>query len=221
MLLFKHEHKSRASHETSQRWAPSSKRSCRRPLRPEAKSSLAKIEQARRKKRICSLEEFKEAYPELTFIIEVEQANRKPTDKAKCQSDYSRKTSHHTRRQIAISTPSGIVESQSKSVSGGAHDFEAFKEERSIQQVCRDFGEHRVQLYADSGADLKLPLEARLIHRARRIHPLTRDEKMMNRLRAWPRIKVAHTLSRRKKYAMASTVYRNRDEDYDAKMNVV
>ncbi|HST51496.1 MAG TPA: hypothetical protein VLJ61_05740, partial [Pyrinomonadaceae bacterium] len=35
------------------------------------------------------------------------------------------------------------------------------------------------------------------------------------------RIKVEHILSRRKKYAIASEVYRNRDEEYDAAMNVV
>ncbi len=70
-------------------------------------------------------------------------------------------------------------------------------------------------------ADLSLPLEARLIQRARRNHPLTRDEKKLNRLRSSTRIKVEHTLSRRKKYAIATSVYRNRDEDYDAMMNVV
>jgi hypothetical protein len=68
---------------------------------------------------------------------------------------------------------------------------------------------------------LKLPLGSRLIQRARRNHPLTRGEKKLNRLRAWTRIKVEHTLSRRKKYAIAAAVYRDRDEDYDAVMNVV
>jgi hypothetical protein len=123
------------------------------------------------------------------------------------------------------STPSGIIVAQSTSVGGRAHDFKAFKEDRGIQEVCHAFGQHRVSLYADSGfqgiADLNLPLEARLIQRARRNHPLTRDEKRLNRLRASTRIKVEHTLSRRKKYAIASEVYRNRDEDYDVTMNVV
>src|SRR5205085_5495862 len=188
--------------------------------------ALAEKEEARRKKRIGSIEEFKEAYPELSFIIDgVEQEKRKPKDKEKRKSDYSKKKSRHTRKQIVISTPSGIIVSQSRSVGGRAHDFKAFKEDRSIQEVCHGFGAHRVELYADSGfqglEDLKLPLEARLIQRARRNHPLTRDEKRLNRLRSSTRIKVEHTLSRRKKYAIASSVYRNRDEDYDATMNVV
>jgi hypothetical protein len=225
-LLFKHQHKSSISRNIS------SMRALFEGILPtyqQAKGkvlSLAKKEQERRGKRIGSVEEFKEAYPELTFIIDgVEQEKRKPKNKQQRKSDYSKKKSRHTRKQIVISTPSGIIISQSKSVGGRAHDFKAFKEDRSMQEVCRDFGGHRVLLYADSGfqgiADLKLPLESRLIQRARRNHPLTRDEKKLNRLRSSTRIKVEHTLARRKKYAIAASVYRNRDEDYDATMNVV
>jgi hypothetical protein len=199
------------------------------PTHQQARSkllSLANKEQRRRRKRIGPIEEFKEAYPELTFIIDgVEQEKRKPKDKEKRRSDYSKKKSRHTRRQIVISTPSGIIVSQSKPVGGRIHDFKAFKEDQSVQEVCRDFGEHRVKLYADRGsqgiADLNLPLQASLIQRARRNHPLTCDEKKLNRLRSSTRIHVEHTLSRRKKYAIASAVYHNRDEDYDATMNVV
>jgi hypothetical protein len=225
-LLFKHQHKSSISRNISLMRAlfeevlPTHAQAGGKVL------SLAKKEEARRKKRIGSIEEFKEAYPELSFIIDgVEQEKRKPKNKEKRKSDYSKKKSRHTRKQIVISTPSGIIVAQSKSVGGRAHDFKAFKEDRSVQEVCRAFGEHRVQLYADSGfqglADLNLPVEARLIQRARRNHPLTRDEKKLNRLRSSTRIKVEHTLSRRKKYAIAASVYRNRDEDYDATMNVV
>jgi hypothetical protein len=188
--------------------------------------ALATKEENRRQKRISSIEEFKEAYPELTFIIDgVEQAKRKPQNKEKRKSDYSKKKARHTNKQIVISTPSGIIVSQSKSVGGRAHDFKAFKEDHSVQGVCQEFGLHRVTLYADSGfqgmADLNLPLEPRLIDRARRNHPLNRDQKFLNRLRSATRIRVEHTLSRRKKYAIASSTYRNKDEDYDSTMNVV
>lgn len=65
---------------------------------------------------------------------------------------------------------------------------------------------------------MNLPLEPRLIQRARRSHPLTREQKLLNRLRSTTRIKVEHTLSRRKKYAIAHSIYRNPDEDYDSIM---
>ena len=225
-LLFKHQHKSSISRNISQMRAlfeevlPTHQKARDKVL------SLAKKEQARRGKRIGSIEEFQKAYPELTFIIDgVEQEKRRPKNKEKRKSDYSKKKSRHTRKQIVISTPSGIIVSQSKSVGGRAHDFKAFKEDRSVQEVCQAFGGHRVSLYADSGfqgiEDLNLPLEVRLIQRARRNHPLTREQKLLNRLRSSTRIHVEHTLSRRKKYAIAASVYRNRDEDYDATMNVV
>lgn len=225
-LLFKHQHKSSISRNISYMRAlfeevlPTYQKARGKVL------SLAKKEQERRGKRIGSVEEFQKAYPELTFIIDgVEQPKRKPKNKEKRKSDYSKKKSRHTRKQIVISTPSGIIVSQSKSVGGRSHDFRAFKEDRSLQAVCQEFGGHRVSLYADSGfqgmEDLNLPLESRLIQRARRNHPLTREQKLLNRLRSSTRIRVEHTFSRRKKYAIASEVYRNRDEDYDATMNVV
>ncbi|MGH9915781.1 MAG: transposase family protein [Pyrinomonadaceae bacterium] len=153
------------------------------------------------------------------------KATRKRRMSGGRKSDYSKKKSHHTRKQIVISTPSGIIVSQSKSVGGHAHDFKAFKEDQHGHDVCQQFGMHRVSLYADSGfqgiESLNLPLEAGLIQRARRNHPLNRDQKLLNRLRSSTRIKVEHTLSRRKKYAIAAQVYRNADTDYDSAMNVV
>lgn len=188
--------------------------------------SLAAKEERRRRKRINSIEEFRQAYPELTFIIDgVEQEKRKPQNKEKRKSDYSKKNSRHTNKQIVISTPFGIIVSQSRAVGGRAHDFKAFKQDPSLQDDCRQLGAHRTTLYADSGfqgiEDLQLPLETRLIQRARRNHPLGRDEKLLNRLRSSTRIKVEHALSRRKKYQIAAQVYRNPDPDYDSIMNVV
>lgn len=225
-LLFKHQHKSSVSRNIRHMRALFEEVL---PTYAQARGkvlSLATKEQERRGKRIGSVEEFQKAYPELTFIIDgVEQPKRKPKNKEQRKSDYSKKKSRHTRKQIVISTPSGIIVSQSTSVGGRAHDFKAFKEDQSVQEVCQEFGRHRVSLYADSGfqgiEDLSLPLEARLIQRARRNHPLTRDQKLLNRLRSSTRIRVEHTFSKRKKYAIASEVYRNRDEDYDATMNVV
>ncbi len=225
-LLFKHQHKSRISRNIKQvrelfeAVLPTHAKALHKVL------SLAAKEESRRRKRISSIEEFREAYPELTFIIDgVEQEKRKPQKKEKRKSDYSKKKSRHTRKQIVIVTPSGIIVSQSQAIGGRAHDFKAFKEDQSLDEVCQELGRHRATLYADSGFQgierLNLPLESRLIHRARRNHPLTRDQKLLNRLRSSTRIKVEHTLSRRKKYAIASAVYRNADEDYDSTMNVV
>ena len=68
---------------------------------------------------------------------------------------------------------------------------------------------------------MDLGVEVRLIKRGRRNHPLTREEKKLNRLRSSTRVKVEHTIGRRKKYRIASEEYRNRDQDYDQSMNIV
>ena len=188
--------------------------------------SLADKEQKRRKKRIGSVEAFREAYPELTFIIDgVEQPKRKPKAPAKRKSDYSGKKKRHTLKQIVIGTPAGIIVDQSPSAGGRPHDFKVFKDDHAARAVCEEFKDYRVTLYGDSGFDgmsaLGLPVEVRLNEKARRNHPLTREQKKLNRLRSSTRIEIEHTFSRRKKYRMASDIYRNRDEDYDQAMNII
>lgn len=183
-------------------------------------------EQQRRQKRIGTVDEFREAYPELTFIIDgVEQPRRKPRAPAKRKADYSGKKKRHTRRQIVIGTPSGIIVDQSPSTGGRPHDFKVFRDDQTARSLCEEFKAYRVTMYGDSGFDgmsaLGLPVEVRLNEKARRNHPLTREQKKLNRLRSSTRIEIEHTFSRRRKYAIASDIYRNRDEDYDPTMNVV
>lgn len=188
--------------------------------------SLADKEQKRREKRIGSVEEFRRAYPELTFIIDgVEQPKRKPKAASKRKSDYSGKKKRHTLKQIVIGTPSGIIVDQSPSVGGRPHDFKVFKDDHAQRSVCAEFKDYRVTLYGDSGFDgmsaMGLPVSVRLNEKARRNHPLTREQKKLNRLRSSTRIEIEHTFSRRKKYQIAADIYRNRDEDYNQTMNIV
>lgn len=188
--------------------------------------SLADKEQKRRQKRIGSVEEFREAYPELTFIIDgVEQPKRKPKAPVKRKSDYSKRKKRHTLKQIVITTPTGIIVDQSPSVGGRTHDFKAFKDDHAARSVCHEFTDYRVTLYGDTGFDgmtkLGLPLSVRLNEKARRNHPLSREQKKLNRLRTSTRIKIEHAFSRRKKYQIAAETYRNQDEDYDQTMNIV
>ena len=188
--------------------------------------SLADKEQKRRKKRIGTVDEFREAYPELSFIIDgVEQPKRKPKAPAKRKSDYSGKKKRHTRKQLVSGTSSGIIVDQSPSVGGRAHDFKVFKDDHAARSLCEEFKDYRVTLYGDSGFDgmsaMGLPVTVRLNEKARRNHPLTREQKKLNRLRSSTRIEIEHTFSRRKKYRIAAETYRKRDEDYDETMTIV
>lgn len=188
--------------------------------------TIAKEETRRRQKRISTPEEFAEAYPELTFLIDgIEQEKRKPQDKQKRREDYSGKKKKHTRKQIVIGTPAGIIVDQSPAVGGRTHDFKALQADAAARGVIEEFSEVRATFYGDSGFQgidgLGLPIQTRVSQRARRNHPLTREAKKINRLRNSIRVEIEHTFSRRKKYRIAAEVYRNRDSDYDRTMNVV
>jgi hypothetical protein len=187
---------------------------------------LAEKEQQRRKKRIGNIEEFREAYPELSFIIDgVEQPKRKPKVPAKRKSDYSGKKKRHTLKQLVIGTPSGIIIDQSPSTGGRPHDFKLFKDDHAARGISNQFKDYRVTLCGESGFDgigaMGLPVTVRLNEKGRRNHPLSREQKKLNRLRSSTRIKIEHTFSRRKKYQIAADIYRNRDEDCDQTMNIV
>ena len=95
--------------------------------------SLAEKETRRRAdrpaKRINSVPEFIEHYPELAVLIDgTEQPKQRPQDKEKRKSDYSGKKKRHTLKQILITTVGGLILDQSPAVGGRCHDFKAFKD---------------------------------------------------------------------------------------------
>lgn len=169
----------------------------------------------RRQRRIGSLAEFRDAYPELDFLIDgVEQPKRKPKKPQARKDDYSGKKRCPTRKQLLTTTRSGLIVDQSPSVGGRAHDFAVFKDDHARRGRVNDLAEVRATLYADSGfqgmQEMGLPVAVRVIERGRRNHPLTRQQREINRLCASIRIRVEHTISRRRSTAigMATTTGR-------------
>lgn len=76
-----------------------------------------------RHRRIGSAAEFREAYPELEFLIDgTEQPKRKPGNKQQRTDDYSGKKKRHTRKQLVTSTRSGLIVDQSPAVGGRSVD---------------------------------------------------------------------------------------------------
>lgn len=228
-LLFDVEHKSTISRSIQRvRGAfeavlPLPDRACQTVL------ALAEKESKRRGARVGTIEDFVKHYPELSILIDgTEQPKQRPKDKAKRKSDYSGKKKRHTLKQIITTTPNGIILNQSPSVGGRSHDFRLFKEHLSTESgraFFDQFGSLRVYAYTDSGFtgidQLSLPVITRGVERGRRNHPLTAQQKVLNRVRSRHRIKVEHTIGRSKKYRIASMVYRNADADYDRAMDLV
>ncbi len=122
-------------------------------------------------------------------------------------------------------TRSGLIVDQSPAVGGRTHDFAAFKSDHVQRGVLKKLDGLRATIYTDSGfqgiQELGLPAELRVVERARRNHPLTRQQREINRYRASQRMEIEHIFSRRKKYQIAAQEYRNRDEDYDQTMGTV
>lgn len=192
--------------------------------------ALAEQETERRGRRINNMEDFLREYPELSILIDgTEQPKQRPKDKKKRRSDYSGKKKRHTLKQIITATSKGIILDQSPSVGGRTHDFRAFKahvaDGAAGRAMLEQFGALRVVATTDSGFTgierLSLPCSTRVVERARRGHPLSPEQKVLNRVRSRERIQVEHTIGRRKKYRIASAVYRNADEHYDGAMEVV
>lgn len=198
--------------------------------------ALAEKETQRRRGRINNVEDFLQHYPELSILIDgTEQPKQRPQDKKKRKSDYSGKKRRHTLKQIITATAKGIILDQSPSVGGRCHDFRAFKAHVAEDwlggagvegsAMFEQLQSLRVVATTDSGFTgidkLSLPITTRVVERARRNHPLSPEQKVLNRVRSRERIKVEHTIGHRKKYRIASAVYRNADENYDEAMNIV
>ncbi len=194
-------------------------------------TALAQKETARREARsgrINNTADFVRDYPELSILIDgTEQPKQRPRVKPRRKSDYSGKKKRHTLKQIIAATPRGIIVDQSASVGGRCHDFRAFKEHLAGEgaALVASWEGLRVVCTTDSGftgiGKMSLPCTTRVVERSRRGHPLTAEQKVLNRVRARDRIKVEHVIGHRKRYRIASSVYRNRDADYDGAMKVV
>ncbi len=191
---------------------------------------LAEKETDRRGKRVGNVADFVREYPELSILIDgTEQPKQRPADKQKRKDDYSGRKKRHTLKQIVTTTPGGLILDQSPSVGGRTHDMRAFREH--VASGCPGAWlwasiEHlRVTCYGDSGFSgmdaLSLPATTRVTAQARRNHPLTAEQKTLNRVRSQVRIQVEHTIGHRKRYRVASSIYRGSDASYDGVMNVV
>jgi hypothetical protein len=191
---------------------------------------LAKKETERRRKRIGNVADFVREYPELSILIDgTEQPKQRPQDKQKRKDDYSGRKKRHTLKQIVTTTPGGLILDQSPAVGGRTHDVRAFREHVAPgcpgASLWSSVEPLRVTCYADSGFSgidkLSLPATTRVSAQARRNRPLTPEQKVLNRVRSQVRIKVEHAIGHRKRYRVASSVYRGADGTYDGVMNVV
>lgn len=169
------------------------------------------------RKRIRSMKELQEAFPDIHEVIEemlvdgTEQRIQRPQDKRKNKKYRSGKKKAHTvKTQVIVDAKSKRILHVSRSVEGKRHDFRLFKE-----TVCPTATDGGVRLLADSGyqglTDQFPNLSSARVtkKRFRGAPPLTRQERQENRLLSKIRIFVEHAIGRCKQYKILDHVFRH------------
>lgn len=193
------------------------------PAQPRREAAGRAPEQApKRRKKIGTLEELFEQYPELREVIvdATEQPVQRPSKKRTQKKHYSRKKKRHTRKTQLTTLPNGMIAHLSRSVPGSVHDYKLFhrsavdralpaamglRVDKGYQGIKGGYGHRQVQI----------PV------RASKLHPLTRAQKRANHKLARERVAIEHTIGRIKKYQVIGQTYRHQLTEYDPVMRVV
>lgn len=171
-------------------------------------------------KRISSLEELKEVFPDLDEVLidATEQRINRPAKKRLRQKHHSGKKKDFTLKEQIISTKKKIVLHVADSSPGRVHDYKYFKTtgvgewlENNPQIKARvDLG------YLGANKDYPQATIVLPVKRNRRKKELTRSEKIMNTKKAKARIAVENTIANLKKFKILADKYRNLKEHYSA-----
>ena len=176
----------------------------------------------KRRKRIGTLEELFEQYPDLREVIvdATEQPVQRPTKKRTQKKHYSRKKKRHTRKTQITALPNGMIAHVSRSVPGSVHDYKLFHRSGIDRTLPAEYG-----LRVDKGYQgIKRGYGQRSVQipqRASKLHPLTSAQKRENQRLARERVAIEHTIGRVKKYRVIGQTYRHRLTEYDPVMRVV
>lgn len=169
-------------------------------------------------RKISTLEELKELFPDLDEILvdSTEQKIPRPQKKKARTKHHSGKKKAFTIKTQVITDTQGIFLHMSAGSPGRAHDYKYFKETRVPRWLEQN---PDITAYGDSGyqgvnkdyplASFKLPTK-----RTRAKKELTRSEKIMNTKQRRKRVAVEHALARLKKFRILGEIYRNAKEHY-------
>lgn len=162
-----------------------------------------------------SVEQALREYPDLLAIIDTtEQRIQRPGDDDDQRQHYSGKKKMHTRKTAIVVNERGRIRDVSHSTPGAKHDLKHVVESQVIVDIPQD-----VTTIGDAAFDgLQNYYPERNIgtpHKARRNHPLTSDQKLVNREFSSERIIVENTLSHMKHFKVLAHRFRHAVELYD------
>jgi hypothetical protein len=173
------------------------------------------------KRRIGTLEELLRKHPEFEeiFVDGTEQELPKPKDKGRRKDLYSGKRKRHTAKVQVVSTKR-LVLHLCKHVPGRVSDHLLLRATGVMRQVPQG-----VVVRVDKGYEgLEEEYPEVKVHKplkARRGHPLTVLEKILNRTISALRMPVEHVIGHLKKYRMLAGIYRGEPERYDENASII
>jgi DDE superfamily endonuclease len=176
----------------------------------------------KRGKKISTLEELLEKHPEFKeiFIDATEQELPKPKDKDRRKEFYSGKQSRHTVKMQVVSTKNKLVLHLCRHVPGKVGDIVLLRATGVMRKIPKE-----ALLRVDrgyEGIEEEYPeVRVQKPKKAKRGHPLTVLEKLLNRAMSKLRIEVEHVIGHLKKFRLLAGIYRGRPERYDESALVI
>ena len=171
-------------------------------------------EMALPKRKIRSMEEFIEYFPELKRVIldGTERPIQRSKDKDKQKEDYSGKKKRHTRIHVGAVAPDKRLLIFTRAYPGKRHDKGVLNDEAWVRYIPDG-----VKIQGDLGF-LGLQNEfvnVEIPHKKPKGGKLTDEQKEENRALASERVVCEHAFAGVKRYRIAAEVYRNRKEGFD------
>lgn len=150
----------------------------------------------------------------LAILDGTEQPMRRPRDPQRQRTFYSGKKKRHTIKNGIVVNEQGLIRAVTLSTPGSMHDLSHFRASGVLERIPRKVG-----VVGDAGFDgLHHDLPEHSVataHKARRNHPLTEDQKWINRELSCVRIVVEHVLAQIKHFRALAERFRHRLEIHD------
>jgi DDE superfamily endonuclease/Helix-turn-helix of DDE superfamily endonuclease len=179
-------------------------------------------ERKRRGKKIGTLEGVLEKHPEFKEVLidATEQELPKPKDKGRRKELYSGKRKRHTAKMQVLSTRKKLILHLCRHVPGRVSDLVLLRATGVMRRISEE-----VVVRVDKGYEglqEEYPgVRVEKPKRAKRGHPLSVLEKILNRAMSTLRIPVEHAIGGLKKFRLLAGIYRGEAERYDESALVI
>jgi DDE superfamily endonuclease/Helix-turn-helix of DDE superfamily endonuclease len=166
------------------------------------------------KRKVTSLEDFVEAFPDVKRVIldGTERPIQRAKDREQQKEDYSGKKKRHTRTHLAGVASDRQILIFSTAYPGKAHDKGILNAERWaewIPDAVKIQGDLGFQGLQSEYVNVEIP------HKKPKGGQLTDEQKTENQALARERVIAEHAFAGLKRYGIATQVYRNRKQNFD------